>query len=86
MSSGKWRSFRFGLNVLKPDLEVFDVTMHEDKYGQEFQITKPVAKQEITVLITIITWRFPFHPMQVSILHLTCEYAAQYVSQAENYV
>ena len=44
MSSGKWRSFRFGLNVLKPDLEVFDVTMHEDKYGQESQITRPVAK------------------------------------------
>ena len=69
-------------NRLRPVLEGFVVTVHEGAYETGSQIPRDLThclhkpKCIVTtnpgrlVLITIITWQFQFHPMNVSILCL----------------
>ena len=73
---------------LRPVLEGFVVTMHESTCETRSQIPTALAfghKPECmvttnpnrSVLITIITWHFQFHPVIVSIPHLKYEYRAR---------
>ena len=82
----------------KPVLEGFVVTMHEGaretgsqtrgRLAEGFDVLFAKAwvhcdnKPDRSVLITIITWHFQFHPLNISILHLKYEYRARSESSA----
>ena len=75
---------------LRPVLEGFVVTMHEGACEKGSQIRPRdltywshkseyivTTNRDRSVLITIITWHFQFHPVNVSILHLKYDYRAR---------